>query len=284
MASKVRHNFKESALALLRGDWCNRVARRVSYWMGCNGVDVTMPDTPSGNDPIKVGLNVPTAAKILAGEMLSKNLLGLGGNSSPPFTLSPQFDENNHYTGLSVFLPSLTVGLMGIKWTVTGVTAITDSNGWYSLPSTVKSGTIGLKLEVVESGTTKTYRATFVASVPSNALFYKVGTVTTAGVVSQFQTVLTGDVTDNSGNSVDDNNPSLVSSAVNDGLPQGETLQTDTWYLGKGGTGVKLIVLSREKMDEDGLNHLFFWREGKFSNTGNLFELSAEKGCIQILA
>lgn len=286
MASKVKHNFKESALALLRGDWCNRVGRRVSYWMGINGVDVTMPETPSENDPIKVGLNVPNAAKILAGEMLSKNLLGMGTGGTPPLTMNAAFDDSGTYTGLQVFLPSLTIGLFGAQWTITGVTAIAEASGWYNLPSSVKSGTVGLRLAVAENAQThaKTYTATFVGAEPTNALFYPVATVTADGQVTQYAAIPSARVTENSGNSVTARTAQSMGTFVSDGVPTGEALQTDRWYLGKGGNGAKLLVISREKYSDDLLSHLLFWREAYISNAGNIYEISEEKGCLQIVA
>lgn len=180
MASKVRHNFKESALALLRGDWCNRVARRVSYWMGENGVDVVMPDTPSGNDPIKVRLNVTTAAQLLSGEMLSKGLLGR--TNGVPFYLKPLLNvQATAIASLNVYLPTLTFTHGGTEYTVetgsgTGfVTLLSANTGWYRING-ITTGDVYL----VDDSTSSANRMKFATAKPTDTskAYIHIGKVT----------------------------------------------------------------------------------------------------------
>lgn len=208
--------------------------------------------------------------------------MGLG----TPLTLVAIFDDSETYTGLKVYLPSLTIWLFGAQWTITGVTAIENAGGWYNLPSSVKSGTVGLKLVVAEDEQShaKTYTATFVGEKPTDALFYPVATVTDDGKVTQYAALPSARVTENSGNSITANTAQELGTFVTEDIPQGEELKTDRWYLGKGGNGVKLLVISREKYRDDLVAHLLFWREAYISNSGNICEISEEKGCLQIVA
>lgn len=205
-------------------------------------------------------------------------------DSKTPLTLVAIFSDSGKYTGLKVYLPSLTIGLFGVQWTIKDVAAIANANGWYAI--SVKSGTVGLKLVVKENEQTnaKTYTATFVGEEPTDALFYPVATVTDDGKVTQYAALPSARVTENSGNSVTANTAQELGTFVTEDIPEGEELKTDRWYLGKGGNGVKLLVISREKFRDDLVAHLLFWREAYISNAGNIYEISEEKGCLQIVA
>jgi len=75
MASAIHHNFKDRALALLRGAWANRVARFCSYWCGQDGITVTIPENPSGSTPVRVGIDAPMLTMKIVNTM--KTVLGI---------------------------------------------------------------------------------------------------------------------------------------------------------------------------------------------------------------
>lgn len=309
MASKVKHNFKESALALLRGDWCNRVARRVSYWMGINGIDVTMPETPSENNPIKVGLNVQNAARILAGEMLSKNLLGR--TVVAPLSVRAVVKEND--TGidhLEVYLPSLTVHFGGTAYAVqtgteTGLVQAVEGD-WYKI-SGITTGTLYLVDASTTAGHSKTYKAKFATAALStlNALSHFTATVSWDGTakvasVEQYAQVMGGEVRNSKPEHADQYNENLPE---NDGgsstphaaypLDQTEWKRGETNKVYNSGTaidpnwetvqppekvGVKLQVVSRVQRVVN--RDIFFWRWAYFDKNGMLIKLGKEEGCF----
>ena len=315
MASKVKHNFKESALALLRGDWCNRVARRVSYWMGCNGVDVSMPDMPSGNDPIKVGLNVPTAAKILAGEMLSKNLLGR--TPTLPLTLKAILNSDNSAVNeLRVYLPDTTVGFGRTDYPLrigsnTGyLTAVTGDAGWYTING-ITTGTIWLVDDSIEQTVNgvvvRTPRAKFATAAlgTANRLNTLVGQVSATGGVVQTEPLRKGWLGDCEGEHDGQTAMDITLTTNANDLAifqqEGHRLNTDTWQ--RGVTGLAKVTVNGDSQtiaavqDADGNQPLcgtkircftrviravdidwFVYRELEFDKNGCLRSISAEKG------
>lgn len=297
-------------MALLRGDWCNRVARRVSYWMGENGIDVVMPDTPSGNNPIKVGMNVPTAAKILAGEMLSKNLLGTQEMRSPLKVKAVLNSKNTAVDHLEVYLPSLTVHFGNTAYKVqtgteTGlVQAVGD--GWYKIFG-ITTGTLYLVDASTTSGNNKTYKAKFATAALTtlNALSHFTATVSwdataKTAKVEQYAQVMGGDVRNSKPEHADQYNENLP---VNDGgsstphasypLDRTEWKRGETNKVYNIGTeiepnwvtvqppekvGVKLQVVSRVQRVAN--RDIFFWRWAYFDKNGMLIKLGKEEGCF----
>lgn len=75
MPSKIKHNFKSAALALIRGDWANRIARHCSFWANGTGMACLFPENPDSNSPNLIALDVPKATNLIYQQMVETGLL-----------------------------------------------------------------------------------------------------------------------------------------------------------------------------------------------------------------
>ena len=74
MASPIRSNLKEGAIAMIRGRMWNAVARICSYWASGRHITVRKPENPSPQSPITWDLDVRTAAPEIAHEFHAQDL------------------------------------------------------------------------------------------------------------------------------------------------------------------------------------------------------------------
>ena len=123
MASALKHNFKDAAVALIRGAWANRVARFCSYLIGEDGIDVTLVENPEPNAPNRIRLNARTAAPRIYNAMLdlgiefggndpaaesTTTMTGSDADTSPPIALQTDTWEVDRETNpeLSLQMPT----------------------------------------------------------------------------------------------------------------------------------------------------------------------------------
>lgn len=74
MASPIRSDLKEGAIAMIRGRMWNAVARICSYWASGKHITVRKPENPSPQSPITWDLDVRTAAPEIAHEFHAQDL------------------------------------------------------------------------------------------------------------------------------------------------------------------------------------------------------------------
>lgn len=68
MASPIKSDYRTRAVAFVKGEVINAIARVCSHWASGNYVSVHKPENPSADDPIKWDLDVPRAAQAIVGE------------------------------------------------------------------------------------------------------------------------------------------------------------------------------------------------------------------------
>lgn len=78
MASAIKSDYKTRAVAFVKGEVINAIARVCSHWASGNCITVHKPENPSGTDPIKWDLDVPNAATAIADEFDRNELWGDG--------------------------------------------------------------------------------------------------------------------------------------------------------------------------------------------------------------
>ena len=78
MASAIKSDYKTRAVAFVKGEVINAIARVCSHWASGNCITVHKPENPSGTDPIKWDLDVPNAATAIADEFDRNELWGGG--------------------------------------------------------------------------------------------------------------------------------------------------------------------------------------------------------------
>lgn len=111
MASPIKSNYRTRAVAFVKGEVINAIARVCSHWASGNYVSVHKPENPSADDPIKWDLDVPRAAQAIVGEfdregywkgdeadnstrkdMVGKTTAAIGGKHSGPDINKDEYD------------------------------------------------------------------------------------------------------------------------------------------------------------------------------------------------
>lgn len=288
MGMNLKHDFKESALALLRGVFVNRLARFCSFWCEGAGIHLHMPDNPSGGNPNKVELDVPMAAQLIDSYQKSKRM-----SYSMPLAISAQMNnDGSAVASLHVYLPQTSVRIGGKTLAFaegSGFGRISDDGD--SSSYTIRGITYGsIYVHSVIAGGEATDELQFdtVGSSVEGAVSLLVATVTQSGVVTQYPACLTGDLRIAGEGAMlpkDDREPIDVGyvhgGSYNDSAPE---LETDEWKRESATEGRRVVQISRvlHSSSNPAATYWIVFRWATYDRFGSLVEIGPEFGYIAL--
>jgi len=178
MAYPIKSNFKDGAVAVIRGRLWNAVARVCSFWASGNYITVRKPEHPSGQTPIVWDLDCKAAAPAIAHEFYAQ---GLWPETDYPLLLRAVLNaKGTTVTEVRIYLPGYNIFVDGESWTfdTSGTTAVTGASGWYKITG-VTSGAVYL----VESSTANKFKVATAAPSDKTKFFVRVGAISGTEVV-----------------------------------------------------------------------------------------------------
>ena len=267
MAYPIKSNFKEGAVAVIRGRMWNAIARICSFWASGNYITVRKPEHPSGEVPIVWDLDTVAAAPAIAHEFYAQ---GLWPEKDQPLLMRAVLNEaGTSVTAIRIYLPSNTFIIKGETWTVNAshLAAVTGEANWY----TIKNRTSGA-IYLVESTTTDKILNVANAAPSDKSLFYcLVGSVSGTEVT---QNLVGGIVFGRKAK--EPQNPQTLNTGYS-GISAGyATLKTDTWTASDAhdAKGVEAYLCFRSA--GNGTLGALFFRKCKISADGRIYSIAAE--------
>ena len=267
MAYPIKSNFKDGAIAVIRGRMWNAVARICSFWASGNYITVKKPEHPSGQTPIVWDLDCKAAAPEIAHEFYAQ---GLWPESDRPLLLRAVLNAaGTTVTAIRICLPANCLLIKGEYWSVntSHVTAVSGTS-WYTINSRT-SGAIYL----VESSTTDMVLDVANAAPTDKSKFYcYIGSVLGTEVVqNQIGGVVWGR------KALEPTNPDTLNSGCSADSATYAALQSDEWEASDEHNAKGLEAYLCFRGGHNGSNGAIFFRKCKITSDGRIFSVAGEE-------
>lgn len=283
MAYPIKHDYKDGAIAVIRGRVWNAVARICSYWASGNYITIRKPENPSGQTPIVWDLDCIAAAPEIAHEFHAQDLWD---HNVYPFALRVILNSaKTAVSAVRIFLPGTCARINGVtcSFDTSKFTAVNGEAGWFKVvgftggnlwlvEKSTNSGNSGAASDDDDDDDDETHELTVAATAPTDGIGFFVGSVSFSSGVATVAQNLCGGVNYGGSAKGKTNDPQVIVGGYSETATPYNQL-TDYWNRSSK-KPVKLLVATRGT--DNGTEGAIQFREALFDSKGGLVSVSDE--------